>query len=63
MPTKTQIYQIKITLQGIEPPPDWRIQVRSNTPLDRLHDIIQVVMGWTKSTQHCVGEGGRDTGG
>ena len=58
MPAQTQIYQIRITLRGIEPPIWRRIQLRSNTPLDRLHDIIQVVMGWTNSHLHqfIVGE-------
>ena len=58
MPARTQIYQIKITLQGSDPPIWRRIQVRGDTPLDRLHDIIQVVMGWTDSHLHqfIVGE-------
>jgi hypothetical protein len=40
MPSRTQIYQIKITLQGSDPPIWRRIQVRGDTPLDKLHDII-----------------------
>ena len=58
MPPKTQIYQIKITLQGSNPPIWRRIQVRGNTPLEKLHDIIQIVMGWTNSHLHqfIVGE-------
>ena len=52
MPPKTQIYQIKITLLGSDPPIWRRIQVRGDTPLDRLHDIIQVAMGWTNSHLH-----------
>jgi hypothetical protein len=58
MPPKTQIYQIKITLQGSNPPIWRRIQVRGDTPLDKLHHIIQVVMGWTNSHMHqfIVGE-------
>lgn len=58
MPARTQIYQIKITLHGIEPPIWRQIQVRSNTPLDKLHDILQIVMGWTNSHLHqfIVGE-------
>jgi hypothetical protein len=58
MPSRPQIYQIKITLQGSDPPIWRRIQVRGDTPLDRLHGIIQVVMGWTNSHLHqfIVGE-------
>jgi hypothetical protein len=58
MPPRTQIYQIKVTLQGSDPPIWRRIQVRGDTPLDKLHDILQVVMGWTNSHLHqfIVGE-------
>ena len=58
MSVKRQIYQIKVTLQGITPPIWRRIQVRDNTRLDKLHDVIQVVMGWTNSHLHqfIVGE-------
>jgi len=41
-----QIYQIKITLERIHPPIWRRIQVPSDTTLQKLHDIIQIVMGW-----------------
>jgi len=40
------IYQIKVTLQGCKPPIWRRIQVIGDTTLYRLHEIIQVVMGW-----------------
>lgn len=39
-------YQLKIQLNGSEPPVWRRIQVLGDTALDRLHDIIQVAMGW-----------------
>jgi len=41
-----QIYQIKVTLDGIHPPIGRRILVPGNTTLLKLHDIIQIVMGW-----------------
>jgi hypothetical protein len=41
-----QIYQIKVTLDDTHPPVWRRIQVPSNTTLLKLHDILQVVMGW-----------------
>ena len=58
MSPKMQIYQLKITLQGVNPPIWRRIQVRGDTSLDKLHDTIQVVMGWTDSHLHqfIVGE-------
>jgi len=47
MPLKSkQIYQFKVTLKGSKPPIWRRIQVRSDTRLDQMHEIIQVVMGW-----------------
>ena len=55
MPTKKaqlSIYQLKITLIGIEPP-IWRdVQVSSSIPLCCLHDAFQAVMGWTDSHLH-----------
>lgn len=46
------IYQLKVTLQEVKPPIWRRIQVRANTTLPRLHDAIQVAMGWTDSHLH-----------
>jgi hypothetical protein len=40
------VYQIRVTLRGIEPPIWRRIQVRSDVTLAELHDILQAVMGW-----------------
>ena len=40
------IYQIKVTLDEIKPPIWRRILVKSDITLDRLHFIIQEVMGW-----------------
>jgi hypothetical protein len=42
----TQIYQIKVTLDDTHPPIWRRILVPSNTTLLKLHDILQIVMGW-----------------
>ena len=42
----TQIYQIKVTLDDTHPPIWRRILVPGNTTLLRLHDILQIVMGW-----------------
>jgi len=44
--SEPRIYQLKITLKGIRPPIWRRILVRADTPLDRLHEIFQTVMGW-----------------
>ena len=46
------IYELKVQLQGIEPP-IWRnIKVPSKTHLSKLHRILQLVMGWTDSHLH-----------
>ncbi len=46
------IYQLKITLRRSKPPIWRRIQVTDSTTLRDLHEIVQVVMGWTNSHLH-----------
>ena len=41
-----KVYQIKVTMKGIRPPIWRRFEVLSDTTLDNLHLILQVVMGW-----------------
>jgi len=52
MPSKAQIYQIKVTLNESKPPIWRRILVRSDITLEHLHYAIQVAMGWTNSHLH-----------
>ncbi len=40
------IYRLKVSLKGAKPPIWRRLEVRDDTPLNRLHWIIQVAMGW-----------------
>ena len=40
------LYQLKVQLTNSGPPVWRRFQVLSQTPLDQLHDMIQVIMGW-----------------
>lgn len=49
---KNDIYQIKVTLKGSKPPIWRRLQVPANTRLDKLHNIIQVAMGWFNAHLH-----------
>lgn len=51
IPAPERVYQIKITLKGIDPPIWRRIVVREWT-LDKLHQHIQRAMGWTNSHGH-----------
>jgi len=51
-PKTAPIYQFKISLDDISPAIWRRFLVSSNIPLSRLHDTIQIVMGWTNSHLH-----------
>jgi hypothetical protein len=44
-----RFYLLKIELLYIEPAIWRRFVVPANITLDRLHDVIQIVMGWTNS--------------
>ena len=46
------IYQLKVTLQGTDPPVWRRVLVRNDITLEKFHHILQVVMGWTDSHMH-----------
>lgn len=48
----TPLYQLKITLKWSKPPIWRRVVVRADMTLDRLHDVIQLAMGWTNSHMH-----------
>jgi Plasmid pRiA4b ORF-3-like protein len=50
--TGRSVYQIKVTLLHSRPPIWRRLQVESGVTLDRLHDTLQMVMGWTNSHLH-----------
>ncbi len=47
-----KVYQIKITLKDIKPPIWRRLQVTNDTVLEKLHEIIQVAMGWSNYHLH-----------
>jgi hypothetical protein len=52
MPSKAQIYQIKVALKDSKPPIWRRILVPGDVTLEKLHYILQVAMGWTNSHLH-----------
>lgn len=45
-------YHLRITLQGTKPPIWRRVAVPSDVTLEQLHEIVQIVMGWTDSHLH-----------
>lgn len=47
-----QVHELKITLRGSKPPIWRQVAVPSDIRLSNLHDVIQVVMGWTDSHLH-----------
>jgi Plasmid pRiA4b ORF-3-like protein len=50
--TDIHVYQIKVTLEDSKPPIWRRIQVPSTVTLYKLHQILQVVMGWSNYHLH-----------
>jgi len=56
------IYQVKITLKDIRPRIWRRIQVNGDVTLYKLHNILQVVMGWGNYHLHEFEIGGRRYG-
>ena len=45
-------YQLKVTLLHSQPPIWRRFQVESAVTLQRMHRLLQIVMGWTDSHMH-----------
>ena len=51
IPANIRLYQFRITLNGSEPPIWRRIQIK-NCTLERLHEHIQLAMGWGNEHLH-----------
>jgi Plasmid pRiA4b ORF-3-like protein len=49
----SEIYQLKVTLRGVKPPIWRRLQVPGDIRLGRLHDVLQVAMGWDNDHMHA----------
>ncbi len=46
-PAHNVIVQIKVKLLGVSKPPVWRqLQLRADTRLDQLHEILQAALDW-----------------
>src|SRR5260221_401066 len=46
------VYEMTVTLDGVEPAIWRRVRVPADYTLDRLHDVIQIVMGWQDNHLH-----------
>ena len=46
------VFHLRITLNGTKPPIWRRVAVASDITLGQLHEVIQIVMGWTNSHLH-----------
>jgi len=52
MATSKQVLQVRITLNRTRPPIWRRVAVLPDITLGELHEVIQIVMGWTDSHLH-----------
>jgi pRiA4b ORF-3-like protein len=53
--TTGTVHQLKVTLADTEPPIWRRVQVRSETTLAQLHEVLQIAMGWENYHLHSFG--------
>ena len=60
--TALKIYDLRVELEEIEPMIWRRILVPGKITLPRLHDLLQLVMGWTNSHLHSFEIGERTFG-
>ncbi|HEX4672891.1 MAG TPA: plasmid pRiA4b ORF-3 family protein [Solirubrobacteraceae bacterium] len=52
-PAHNVIVQIKVKLLGVAKPPVWRrLQLRADTRLDQLHEILHATLGWENHHMH-----------
>lgn len=56
------VFQLRITLDEVEPAVWRRLLVPAGVRMAKLHDIFQASMGWTNSHLHCFTVGGERYG-
>ena len=62
-PAHNVILQIKVKLLGVAKPPVWRrLQLRADTRLDHLHEILQAALGWENYHMHAFSFGEEEFG-
>ena len=52
--TESPVHQLKVTLGGVKPAVWRRLLVPSRLTLSRLHDALQIAMGWKDSHLHAL---------
>jgi hypothetical protein len=63
IPVHNGIVQIKVKLLGVSKPPVWRqLQLRADTRLDQLHEILQAALGWENYHMHVFSLGDEEFG-
>lgn len=61
--TKLTVFQLKISLVGVAKPAVWRrVLVPADVRLDRLHEVVQAVMGWENCHMHVFTNGSAEYG-
>lgn len=62
-PAPNVIVQIKVKLLGVSKPPVWRqLQLRADTRLDQLHEILQAALDWENYHMHVFSFGDEEFG-
>jgi hypothetical protein len=62
-PAHNVIVQIKVKLLDVAKPPVWRrLQLRADTRLDHLHEILQAALGWENYHMHVFSFGDEEFG-
>lgn len=57
------VVQVKVKLLGVSKPPVWRrLRLRTDTSLDRVHEVLQAAFGWEDYHMHCFSSGPDDFG-
>jgi hypothetical protein len=56
-PAGVSTYRLRLDLDDARPPVWRRLEVRGDLTLDRVHDVIQVAMGWMDSHLHSFRPG------
>ena len=61
-PVPASLYSLRVELQYIEPLIWRRVLVPVNIALPELHKVLQAVLGWSDSHQHCFAIGNQRYG-